>query len=79
MTWLNHLPWLGRLNLEETRDRQWAVTQIVAFPLMTVVAVLLAARDTRLGAQLIALVSIPTVNNLLGLASYEVGIVNNGP
>jgi hypothetical protein len=78
MTWLNHLPWLGRLNLEETRDLQWAVKQIVAFPLMTVVAVLLAARDTRLGLA-IALVSIPTVNNLLGLASYVVGIVINGP
>lgn len=77
MTWLVHLPWLGRLDLNKARDLQWAAKQIVAFPLMAALAIMLAARDARLGLAT-ALVSIPTVNNLLGLTSYVVGAVING-
>jgi hypothetical protein len=77
MTWLNHLPWLGRLDLHKGRDLQWAAKQIVAFPLMAVFAITLAARGARLGLAT-ALVSIPTVNNLYGLISYAVGIIING-
>jgi hypothetical protein len=77
MTWLNHLPWLGRLDLNKMRDVQWAAKQIVAFPLMAAFAIALAARGARLGLAT-ALASIPTANNLLGLISYAVGLIING-
>ena len=76
-TWLNHLPWLERLDLSKGRDVQWAAKQIIAFPLMAAFAITLAARDARPGLAT-ALVSVPTVNNLFGLASYAVGLIING-
>lgn len=77
MTWVNHLPWLGRLDLGKARDLQWATKQIVVFPLTSAAAILLAARDARLWLAT-ALVSIPTINNLLGQASYLLGLIVNG-
>ena len=74
MTWLNHLPWLGRLDLSKARDVQWAAKQIIAFPLMAAFAIALAARDARLGLAT-ALVSIPTISNL---ASLTFGLQRSG-
>lgn len=77
MTWLNHLPWLGRLDLGKARDVQWAAKQIIAFPLMAAFAIALAVRDARLGLAT-ALVSIPTISNLASLTAYAIGLIVNG-
>lgn len=75
--WLNHLPWLGRLDLSKTRDVQWAAKNIIAFPLMAAFAIALAARD-RWPAVATALVSIPTISNLASLTTYAIGLIVNG-
>jgi hypothetical protein len=77
LIWLNHLPWLGRLDLGKTRDVLWATKQIIAFPLMAAFAITLAARDARLLLPTV-LVSIPTINNLVGLTVYLAGQVIDG-
>jgi hypothetical protein len=77
MIWLNHLPWLGRLDLGKARDVQWAAKQIIAFPLMAAFAIALAARNTRPGLAT-ALVSIPTISNLVSLTAYLVGQIIDG-
>jgi hypothetical protein len=77
MTWLNHLPWLGRLDLGKARDVLWAAKQIIAFPLMATFAISLAARDKWPGLAT-ALVSIPTIGNLASLTTYVVGQIING-
>ena len=77
MAWLNHLPWLGRLDLGKARDLVWAAKQIVAFPLMAAFAIALAARGARLVLATV-LVSIPTINNLVGPTVYLVSRIING-
>jgi hypothetical protein len=77
MIWLNHLPWLGRLDLGKARNLQWAAKQIIAFPLMAAFAIALAARDKWPGFAT-ALVSIPTISNLASLMAYVVGQIING-
>lgn len=77
MIWLNHLPWLGRLDLGKARDVLWAAKQIIAFPLMATFAIALAACDKWPGLAT-ALVSIPTIGNLASLTTYVVGQIING-
>jgi hypothetical protein len=78
LTWLNQLPEPGRLEFNSGWDIQWATKQIVAFPLMAAFAMTLSARDTRPGLAT-ALVSIITLNNLLGFMTFAIGIIINGP
>ena len=77
MTWMNHLPWLGRLDLAKARDVQWAAKQIIVFPLLAAFAIALAARDKWPGLAT-ALVSIPTISNLASLTAYAVDLIING-
>ncbi|HTB04939.1 MAG TPA: hypothetical protein VK804_31085 [Bradyrhizobium sp.] len=77
MTLMNHLPWLGRLDLAKARDLQWAAKQIVVFPLLAAFAIALAARGKWPGLAT-ALVSIPTISNLASLTAYVVGQIING-
>lgn len=75
MTWLNLMPSVvlhglefgsGFLALQTT-------AQIIAFPLMAACAIALAARDRRLGLAT-ALVSIPTLFNVLGIIAFAIGV-----
>ena len=77
MIWLNHLPWLGRLDIGKARDVLWAAKQIVVFPLMAAFAIALAACDKWLGIATV-LVGIPTISNLASLTAYTVGLIING-
>jgi hypothetical protein len=77
MTWLNQLPWLGRLDLNKARDIQWAAKQIIAFPLMAIFAITLATRDRWLGLAT-ALVSIPSLSNAFSLLVFAIGVIING-
>ena len=47
--------------------------QIIAFPLMAACAIALAARNQRLGLAT-ALVSIPTLVNVLGVIAFAIGV-----
>jgi hypothetical protein len=75
MTWLNYMPSvvLHGLEFNSGFSALQTTSQIIAFPLLAACAIALAARDRRLGLAT-ALVSIPTLFNVLGIIAFAIGV-----
>ena len=79
MTWLNYMPSVVLHGLEFNNGfvALQTTAQIIAFPLMAACAIALAARGERL-ALAAALVSIPTLFNVLGVIAFAVSVSLHG-
>lgn len=75
MTWLNYMPSVVRHGLEfgSLYAAVQTTAQVIAFPLLGACAIAYAARDQRLGIAT-ALVSIPTLFNLLGVIAFAISV-----
>lgn len=79
MRWLNYTPSLLRYGLKfnDGFDLQWIAAQVFTFPLLSACAIVLAARGERLRLAT-ALVSLPTLYNVLGFTVFAIWTIING-
>jgi hypothetical protein len=78
MTWLNYMPSVVLHGMEFRGVGAFETpAQIIAFPLLAVGAVPLAARDRRLGLATVLVIA-PTLFNVVGLIVFAVDIALHG-
>jgi hypothetical protein len=79
MTWLNYMPSVvpRGLDFNGFYGAMETTAQIIAFPLMAACAIALAARNRRLGIAT-ALVTLPTLFNVVGIALFAISVALHG-